>query len=617
MNMTMSGLSEHFERERSVEEEDTLSRSTKKYKDRHESPAGSHKNTEKTFVSSSRSYKDRLVGAIPGAYEQAFGFVSSMQADEDSDDEAMEPGEGCVLVGLSREEKLRIHAPWAQSLIVKTFGRNVGFMFLSSKVKALWSPLGPMDCIDIGHDYYLIKFELKADLDNVLKGGPWFVGQNFLAIRQWEPDFQPSTANFSSVAVWVRLLELPIEYYEPSLLKKIGHAIGPVLRIDAHTMNGARGKFARLCIQVNLEKPLPMTVYIGQKRMQPIQYEGINQLCFYCGRIGHRKEGCPFMVRPLIPPSSPGDVLVQHETHSTDGKETFGEWMVVTRKKRPTAGRKPLLVAVVGSLDSTTVKTDVPKDLSGQSLPVFGPREGKRKAHVPIDKVNTQPVLSNSGRQWKGKGKIVTSKLSSSKYQSFLNSSGTNQLETKSKSLSPQTTSSPQPLIFSFGDGGSSRQMGDISKKQSHSGGGRDNRMDSVRSNLNMGLVRSRNQGGMGEHISPHREEQHFGISRANGFGLNSNSKPMVVFPNGSSPPPSFRSKDVSMVCSTILDAHLGKLANRIGRGLGVNGNCSKKDFAPEFDGMYCDGQPNPSEASPILFTSDRVHLTGQKLSGA
>lgn len=291
--------------------------------------------------------------------------------------------------------------------------------------------------------------------------------------------------------------------------------------------------------------------------------------------------------------------------------------MVVTRKKRPTASRKSLLVAVVSSLDSTTIKTDVPKDLSGQSLPVFGPREGKRKAHVPIDKVNTQPVLSNSGRQRKGKGKIVTSKLSSSKYQSFLNSSGTNQLETKSKSLSPQTNSSPQPLIFSFGDGGSSRQMGDISKKQSHSGGGRDNRMDSVRSNLDMGLVRSRNQGGMGEHISPHREEQRFGISRANGSGLNSNSKPMVVFPNGSSPPPSLGSKDVSMVCSTISDAHLGKLANRIGRGLGVNGNCSKKDSAPEFDGMCCDGQPNPSEASPILFTSDRVYLTGQKLSGA
>jgi hypothetical protein len=113
-----------------------------------------------------------LVGAIPGAYEQAFRFAPSMFEDNDSDGEAPDPGEGCVAIGLTREEKIRIRAPWALSLIVKTFGWNVGFMFLSSKVRAMWNPIGRMDCIDIGHDYNLIKFERQADLDNVLKGGP-------------------------------------------------------------------------------------------------------------------------------------------------------------------------------------------------------------------------------------------------------------------------------------------------------------------------------------------------------------------------------------------------------------------------------------------------------------
>ncbi len=181
---------------RDNEEEDTLSRSMKKYKDRHESLDGNNKNNEETFVSSSRSYKDRLVGTIPGAYEQAFGFVSSMQDDEDSDDEEIEPDEGCVVVGLSQEEKLRICAPWAQSLIVKTFGRNVGFMFLSTKVRALWNPLGRMDCIDIGHDYHLIKFELQADLDNVLKGGPWFVGATFFSYSPMGTRFQAFNIHF-------------------------------------------------------------------------------------------------------------------------------------------------------------------------------------------------------------------------------------------------------------------------------------------------------------------------------------------------------------------------------------------------------------------------------------
>src|SRR6266702_4541224 len=101
-----------------------------------------------------------------------------------------------------------------------------------------------MDIIDLECDFFLIKFDLKSDLDDVLKGGPWFVGQHFLAIRQWEPEFNASKALCSSVAVWIRLPQLLIEFYDPSILKKIGSTIGPVLRIDSHTINGERGRFA-------------------------------------------------------------------------------------------------------------------------------------------------------------------------------------------------------------------------------------------------------------------------------------------------------------------------------------------------------------------------------------
>ena len=41
-----------------------------------------------------------------------------------------------------------------------------------------------MECIDLGLDYYLVKFAIEEDVDRVLKGGPWFIGQQFLAIRQ-------------------------------------------------------------------------------------------------------------------------------------------------------------------------------------------------------------------------------------------------------------------------------------------------------------------------------------------------------------------------------------------------------------------------------------------------
>ncbi|GMY33752.1 hypothetical protein FCV25MIE_28994 [Fagus crenata] len=76
-----------------MEEEAILSRSMKKYKEHHLSAANGNQENERGFSSSSRNYTDRLVKAIPIAYEQAFSFASSMQEDEDSDGKEPELGE--------------------------------------------------------------------------------------------------------------------------------------------------------------------------------------------------------------------------------------------------------------------------------------------------------------------------------------------------------------------------------------------------------------------------------------------------------------------------------------------------------------------------------------------
>lgn len=67
-----------MERERSIEERDTLERSTKKFKENHDMDEDDSANKEKER-NAFRRYKDKLVGDIPGAYEQAFGFSSNME----------------------------------------------------------------------------------------------------------------------------------------------------------------------------------------------------------------------------------------------------------------------------------------------------------------------------------------------------------------------------------------------------------------------------------------------------------------------------------------------------------------------------------------------------------
>ena len=243
------------------EEEDALARSTKKFEESH---VETDENQENPFKNTT-SYRDKLLREIPRAFEQAFGLSNDMDEDVQSDSETGDGTEGNLVVCLSREEKSRIRAVWRKALVIKAVGRKVRYNYLYPKIRSLWNPCGKMDCIDLDSDYFLIKFGLEEDVDRVLKGGPWFIGQQFLAIKRWELEFRALEATFSSVAVWVCLPELLIEYNDPAILRRIGKAIGLVLHIDAHMASGIRGCFARLCVQVNLDKPLAKTITIGTK----------------------------------------------------------------------------------------------------------------------------------------------------------------------------------------------------------------------------------------------------------------------------------------------------------------------------------------------------------------
>lgn len=202
-----------------------------------------------------RLYKDRLIGEIPGAYVQSFDLEADPVLDSFLDNETDKIIKGFVAVKLSQDVKHLIRGQWSKALIVKVFGRTVRFHFLLNRKNSLRKPSERMDCVDLGRDYFLIKFSSKEDFDKVLKGGSWFMGEHFLAIRKWELNFRPSIASFSSVAVWVRLLELPMKYYIAPALKEIGEVIGPILRVDANIASGLRGRYVRICVSLTLGSP--------------------------------------------------------------------------------------------------------------------------------------------------------------------------------------------------------------------------------------------------------------------------------------------------------------------------------------------------------------------------
>ena len=107
--------------------------------------------------------------------------ITNIDADSDQDDNM---DDTCPLILLSKEDKKHTRAPWRLALIVKDFGKSIGFKYLNYEIHAIWKLQGDLKCIDLGLDYLLIRFKLKDDYWKVLNEGPWFIGQQFLSVRQ-------------------------------------------------------------------------------------------------------------------------------------------------------------------------------------------------------------------------------------------------------------------------------------------------------------------------------------------------------------------------------------------------------------------------------------------------
>ena len=134
------------------------------------------------------------------------------------------------------------------------------------------------------------------------------------------------------MAVWVRLPELPIEFYDASVLKEIGSVIGPVLRVDSYTASETRGGYARLCVQLDLEKPLINSIRVG-RLVQRVLYEGISSLCFCCGKLGHKQDNCGMRVRkPSGEDVGQASLKSNVMSEKIQSESNYGAWMVVMRK---------------------------------------------------------------------------------------------------------------------------------------------------------------------------------------------------------------------------------------------------------------------------------------------
>lgn len=98
------------------------------------------------------------------------------------------------------------------------------------------------------------------------------------------------------MAVWISLHHLPLPFFIPSYLQRIGNTLGQFLRPDDLTLALTHPMYARICVEVDVSVSLPSQIWIGSSKeqgfWQNVEFEGNITFCEGYGLLGHIEDDC-------------------------------------------------------------------------------------------------------------------------------------------------------------------------------------------------------------------------------------------------------------------------------------------------------------------------------------
>jgi len=181
--------------------------------------------------------------------------------------------------------------PWKDALVVKLLGKNLGYNTMKDRLQKVWKLESGFEIMDNDNGFYMVKFNQEADKEKVITGGPWMIFDHCLAFTHWSSEFASPEAKVERTVVWVRFPGLNLVYYDESFLMAMASSIGRPIKVDTNTLKVERGKFARVCVEVDLTVPIAGKVWVNG-HWYKIQYEGLHLICTTCGCYGHLGRSC-------------------------------------------------------------------------------------------------------------------------------------------------------------------------------------------------------------------------------------------------------------------------------------------------------------------------------------
>lgn len=83
----------------------------------------------------------------------------------------------------------------------------------------------------LARGWFALRFHQEEYTDWILSRF-WNIEMAPVLLKRWDPLFDPEREQLGAVPIWVRLSGLPLQYWTPTIFKRIGDALGTYLDHD-------------------------------------------------------------------------------------------------------------------------------------------------------------------------------------------------------------------------------------------------------------------------------------------------------------------------------------------------------------------------------------------------
>ncbi|CAA0818221.1 Unknown protein, partial [Striga hermonthica] len=184
----------------------------------------------------------------------------------------------------------------SRSLFGKIVGdRAASWIGVKRTMTNIWRLHQGMEIKELSPNYFQFIFQSREDKQKVANGINWSFENQYLVLKEWRHGISSKHSCFQELNIWVQVTNTPINWLSTEVGLKIGKVFKNVKNVVLANSGNHGGKYLRLLVTLNLDEPLPRiaNIRLGDQTAQVgFKYEKLQNLCHYCGMIGHLDRSC-------------------------------------------------------------------------------------------------------------------------------------------------------------------------------------------------------------------------------------------------------------------------------------------------------------------------------------